>query len=451
LSKFRDRVNRIYDSGVAISVAAYTYNIYAIPVSSYVAQLVPLPPEALKIERAALHKVMHIATNAIPLKDFYNLGRCGGPKFRSLCATAAAAMFRTAAQTITHWPEFKRQIIEAATAFLPIELWGSGTFSPDFWDSTPIALNLDHAFRCFPGDPLWSHGTRLAVQEIVPSPSPPSFSDVLPRPPTEQVSQGPFRHPPLLPASFPPYPPIQNKIYQSLMTHAFPYNLENTIFARITDLFKPYQIDRVGLEIHSAFAILMKIRKHDAMRILKTWVNSWATSHRYHESIRHGCLFGCDDAKDSMNHYVMCPILYGLTVQLCPATSSCPLKRIGLIDPTRDSVLRVACAFAGYHAIKRACRKLDIRSETLTLEQRFAAHQLYADFFWTEAVDNGLSCKHFRPDVQSSTSLDWSSFIQDVGIPVPTGASSARAVGTEIRFVVGRDFQWQHEGLATGK
>ena len=160
-----------------------------------------------------------------------------------------------------------------------------------------------------------------------------------------------------------------------------------------------------------------------------------------------------------MNHYVMCPILFGLTVQLCPATPSCPLKRIGLIDPSRDGVLRVACAFAGYHAIKRACRKLRITTNTLTLEQRFAAHKLYVDFFWTEALDNGLRCNHFRPDFESSAALIWEHRTEHANefvcvpcasVSVPTRTSQSSSLGTEISFIAGEDFQWLHVGLATG-
>ena len=162
----------------------------------------------------------------------------------------------------------------------------------------------------------------------------------------------------------------------------------------------------------------------------------------------------------------MCPILYGLTVQLCPATPACPLRRIGLIDTTSDAPLRVACTFAGYHAVKRACPTLHISDATLTLVQRFESHKNVADYFWTEALDNGLNCRHFRPDFDSSSALVWEERVDflprvpTLGTPrhrrsvsVPTWDTSSSAVGTaapEIRFVAGEDFQWIHEGLATG-
>ena len=135
------------------------------------------------------------------------------------------------------------------------------------------------------------------------------------------------------------------------------------------------------LDICSAFGVLSQIRKHDAMRVLKTWVNSWATTHRCQEAMRFPCLFGCSDAKDSLTHYVMCPILFALNRQLCPTTPACPLRRLGLKLPTVDSALLVACMSAGYHAVKRASYTLSITNDILSFEERVKSHKMYAVFF----------------------------------------------------------------------
>ena len=49
---------------------------------------------------------------------------------------------------------------------------------------------------------------------------------------------------------------------------------------------------RPSLLINVALSIMRKFRNHDAMKIVKTWVNSWATSRRYHEPVILPCLFG---------------------------------------------------------------------------------------------------------------------------------------------------------------
>ena len=214
-------------------------------------------------------------------------------------------------------------------------------------------------------------------------------------------------HTPVLPSSPHLGESIPNKMYKSLVYYAYPENVGDTVFKRIAKLFVPYEVERSSLDITGAFAVLKSTRKHDAMRCLKTWVNSWATSHRFHEAVRLSCLFGCDGAKDSMNHYVMCPILFALQVQLRSDTPACPLKRIGLIAPSRESILCIACTFAGYHAVKRNSKFLQISSTTLTLDQRFACHKLFAEAFWAEAIDNGFRCRHFVPSVETSTALSW--------------------------------------------
>ena len=54
---------------------------------------------------------------------------------------------------------------------------------------------------------------------------------------------------------------------------------------------------------------------------LRTLLNSWATSRRYHENIQLSCVFGCgslhpllpgSDVSDSLAHYLVCPCLWHL-------------------------------------------------------------------------------------------------------------------------------------------
>ena len=147
------------------------------------------------------------------------------------------------------------------------------------------------------------------------------------------------------------------------------------------------------------------------MRVVKTWVNSWATSDRFHEAVHLPCLFGYEAAKDKTSHYVMCPILCHLLTQFRSGVPDCPLKRIGLVDPTRQSLLTLACAFAGYHATRRA--NIISCAQTLDNSQRHAAHRTFADAFWVEAMDNGLQCRHFKPSFDFSMAACWPSHGQD--------------------------------------
>ncbi len=61
LAKFSGRVDDIAKSGAAVSIATHTYNIKAVPTLAYVAQLIPLPPNAVDIERGSLFKLLEMA------------------------------------------------------------------------------------------------------------------------------------------------------------------------------------------------------------------------------------------------------------------------------------------------------------------------------------------------------------------------------------------------------
>ena len=97
-------------------------------------------------------------------------------------------------------------------------------------------------------------------------------------------------------------------------------------------MFQAY--DTSCAEIDSATLLLKSMRPPDAMRILKTWLNGWATSKRMAEVPVLHCLLGCDDGLDCLSHYLQCPMLFSLLVFLTGGCSADPLVRIGLKAPT---------------------------------------------------------------------------------------------------------------------
>ena len=134
------------------------------------------------------------------------------------------------------------------------------------------------------------------------------------------------------------------------------------------------------------------------MRVLKTWTNAWATSHRFHEKPLLPCLFGCKEI-DKLSHYVQCPALASLVRSFSPSLPACPLARFGLVDTSRESLLIVAATFEGYHAVKRKTASLKI-SERLTLLPMNFVDQLRVTFrqaFWAACLDCKLQCRHYSP------------------------------------------------------
>ena len=93
-----------------------------------------------------------------------------------------------------------------------------------------------------------------------------------------------------------------------------------------------------------------------AITILKTWTNSWATSHRSHDPIILPCLLGCKAKTDSLIHYLQCPHLFALMKFCNHSTDDNPLIRFGLVNPNIDNFCIICCTSAGYHGIRRSVR-----------------------------------------------------------------------------------------------
>jgi hypothetical protein len=165
-------------------------------------------------------------------------------------------------------------------------------------------------------------------------------------------------------------------------------------------LFQPYELDfQQAILLDRCWGTLKKCRVADAVKVIKTWVNGWATSYRYHEGVLLPCLFGCTDCKDELRHYFNCPHLFALWSFLADNVSSDPLVRWGLIRPEPDEFLPIVCVFSGYHAIRREFkRKSDFfinNQSVLTGPQIRVAWTVFAEAFFVEAREVTLNCRRF--------------------------------------------------------
>ncbi len=134
------------------------------------------------------------------------------------------------------------------------------------------------------------------------------------------------------------------------------------------------------------------------MRVLKTWVNSWATSSRHHEVLP--CLFGRRQARDEQSHYVMCPWLRFI-VSNFPANS--PMVRLGLAQPDSINLLVTACIFSTYHATRNSDlgRRLSNLPNLpfLDLKQQQSAAWIFSVTFLADAKEVKLPCTRYRPQI----------------------------------------------------
>ena len=98
-----------------------------------------------------------------------------------------------------------------------------------------------------------------------------------------------------------------------------------------------------------------------SMQILKTITNSWSTSYRYHETVKHKCLFGCASHQlvspkcnpiDCLSHYICCERLWRILRDIF--RSDLPLSsaaRLGLIAGQFHAPA-IVVAFGIYHFFK---------------------------------------------------------------------------------------------------
>ena len=107
------------------------------------------------------------------------------------------------------------------------------------------------------------------------------------------------------------------------------------------------------LDLTDTFQIMRKLRKHEAMQVIKTWCNSWSTSYRYHEDNLLPCLLGCPSRPDDLSHYICCPHVWSTVGDCFPQLElASPLARLGVESPSRERLITLAGIFQAYHGTK---------------------------------------------------------------------------------------------------
>ena len=87
------------------------------------------------------------------------------------------------------------------------------------------------------------------------------------------------------------------------------------------------------------------LRPFQAMQVIKTWSNAWATTHRFHEAARLPCLFGCADSADDLAHHASCELLRSIMIQfVADSPNAClALSTLGLSDPSVTNLKSQVC------------------------------------------------------------------------------------------------------------
>ena len=115
-----------------------------------------------------------------------------------------------------------------------------------------------------------------------------------------------------------------------------------------------------------------------------------------HEDVMHNCLLGCNDAPDSLGHYVSCNHMHSINKFITRGTSEAPLIRWGISEPTVHNLKVVCCSFSGYHALKARLREQQTKlSSPLSPDQLRSNWNKYAEAFCAEADELSISTRQF--------------------------------------------------------
>ena len=145
----------------------------------------------------------------------------------------------------------------------------------------------------------------------------------------------------------------------SLSIALFKDTLDSLIVKRLSLRFPAHALEFEYLDFNLIASALASLKPFFAFAVLKTYLNAWTTSDRYHDGLARSCILGCAAAPhaDSISHYFNCPRLWALLDDAFGSSSGTdPITRLGLnvIDPR--GLLRVSCAFHFYHTFKGALR-----------------------------------------------------------------------------------------------
>ena len=117
----------------------------------------------------------------------------------------------------------------------------------------------------------------------------------------------------------------------------------------------PELVDDVAIvNLDHAFALLRGLPRHAAMCVLKSWLNGWCTSRRFHEARTLSCLLGCP-APDTFAHYAACPRLWNVVAaRTHEQRAANTIERLGLVPGARqrEALANLALAYTSYHELK---------------------------------------------------------------------------------------------------
>ena len=119
--KYKERVSSIASSSRGASISLQRLNSQAVPVLSYICQLLPPSAEMLESELHAFHKMLRMPYT-FKRSQFFNLPSLRGPSIRSIGALCFSALNRTARNTVKDVRALHAQLRESVVDNPPFSI-----------------------------------------------------------------------------------------------------------------------------------------------------------------------------------------------------------------------------------------------------------------------------------------------------------------------------------------
>ena len=115
------------------------------------------------MERNAVNRILHLATNAASLGTLHSLDSLVGVRLKPLQIVLQSCMLRAAHSTLTNVDNLYQQLIDSAIDNSRLSSWSSPVWSPPGWDSTAfvVAARNSLCFRNISHDALNSCSLAL--------------------------------------------------------------------------------------------------------------------------------------------------------------------------------------------------------------------------------------------------------------------------------------------------
>ena len=360
IAKFKDKSNFIYNSRLPHWLALREYSSKCVSVLLYVGQLVPPPKNLRALEATSVSKILGFATNSLCFDSVFTLDEFECLKFPRPTYSVCAARVRACTKTVKRFVEYSRHLQEMMVDCLPLALCFGECFSPG-WDSLPFCIHLNSAYN----GKLGSGCCKVPDSSIL-----------------ELIRKFEAK----------PFARFQGVIYDNIYKHQLPNanHWHGLIERRLNTFGLPNpNVEFFSSNLKATLASLSsKSRKGHSLMFVKTIVNSWSTSYRYHEPDRLPCIFGCEGCKDNLEHYLVCDVLWAAACSALVLDSgwlnlSFP-QRLGFPCPHINHIYLNTVMFKTYHCLRKDfCQMItlsvsdkdfsDIQGRTFFLAAHFAS------------------------------------------------------------------------------